>query len=54
MSIEIKQLMIKSNIVQRTGYENLESSEEQRLLKEEMLAECRRLIADMLQEKGER
>lgn len=54
MSIEIKQLLIKSNIVQGTANEDLELSEEHRLLKEEMLAECRRLIIDLLQEKGER
>lgn len=54
MSIEIKQLLIKSNIVQRTGHEDLELSEEQRLFKEEMLVECRRMIIDILQEKGER
>ncbi|MDE2389796.1 MAG: hypothetical protein KGN35_12095 [Betaproteobacteria bacterium] len=54
MAIEIKQLLIKSNIVQRTGREDLDPAEEHRLLKEEVLAECRRMIADLLQEKGER
>ncbi len=54
MPIEIKQLLIKSNIVQRTGHEDLDLTEEHRLLKEEVLAECRRIIADLLQEKGER
>ncbi|QOJ22620.1 MAG: hypothetical protein HRU78_02320 [Gammaproteobacteria bacterium] len=54
MSIEIKQLLIKSNIVQRVADEELDVSEEHRLLKEEVLAECRRMIADLLQEKGER
>jgi hypothetical protein len=56
MAIEIKQLLIKSNIVQRTGDEDHESSlsEEQRLLKEETLVECRRMIIEILQEKGER
>jgi len=54
MSIEIKQLLIKSNIVQRTEHEDSELSEEQRIFKEEMLAECRRLIIDILQEKEER
>lgn len=54
MAIEIKQLLIKSNIVQRTGNEDLDLSEEHRLLKEEVLAECRRMIADFLREQGER
>lgn len=46
--------MIKSSIVQRTEQEDLDLTEEHRLLKEEVLAECRRMIADLLQEKGER
>lgn len=54
MAIEIKQLLIKSSIVQRTEQEDLDLTEEHRLLKEEVLAECRRMIADLLQEKGER
>ncbi|MBS0483978.1 MAG: hypothetical protein JSS06_01980 [Proteobacteria bacterium] len=54
MAIEIKQLLIKSNIVQRTGHEDLDLTEEHRLLKEEVLAECRRMIADLLRERGER
>ena len=54
MAIEIKQLLVKSSIVQRTGQEDLDLTEEHRLLKEEVLAECRRMIADLLQEKGER
>ncbi|MCP5244470.1 MAG: hypothetical protein H6937_00275 [Burkholderiales bacterium] len=54
MSIEIKQLLIKSNIVQRTEAENLDSEEERSVLKEELLAECRNLILDMMREKGER
>ncbi|NBQ68596.1 MAG: hypothetical protein EBU46_07080 [Nitrosomonadaceae bacterium] len=48
MAIEIKQLLIKSNIVQRTGNEDLDLSEEHRLLKEDVLEECRRMIADLL------
>ncbi|MBL8501041.1 MAG: DUF5908 family protein [Nitrosomonas sp.] len=54
MAIEIKQLLIKSNIVQRTGNEDLDLSEEHRLLKEDVLEECRRMIADLLREQGER
>jgi hypothetical protein len=54
MAIEIKQLLIKSNIVQRVADEETDLPEEYRLLKEEVLAECRRMIIDLLQEKGER
>lgn len=54
MPIEIKQLLIKSNIVQRTGDENLDPDEERTALKQELLAECRHLILDMMREKGER
>lgn len=54
MPIEIKQLLIKSNIVQRTEDEHLDSEEERSALKEELLAECRHLIRDMMREKGER
>ena len=54
MPIEIKQLLIKSNIVQRTETESMDSEEERSALKEELLAECRHLIQDMMREKGER
>ncbi|WP_172592314.1 DUF5908 family protein [Nitrosomonas supralitoralis] len=54
MTIEIKQLLIKSNIVQRACQEELELSEGRDVLKVEVLAECRRLIVDILQEKEER
>ncbi|HQV88618.1 MAG: DUF5908 family protein [Nitrosomonas sp.] len=54
MAIEIKQLLIKSNIVQRTGREDSDASEEYRVLKEEVLAECQRLIVDILRDKEER
>lgn len=54
MSIEIKQLMIKSNIVQRSGNEEVDVSEEQSTLKEALLTECRHLIMEIMREKGER
>ncbi len=54
MSIEIKQLLIKSNIVQRTEREGTDTSEEQHVIKEELLAECRRLVLDIMREKEER
>ena len=55
MSIEIKQLLIKSNIVQRTESEETDDSTEARhAVKEELLAECRRLVLDIMREKEER
>ncbi len=55
MSIEIKQLLIKSNIIQRTQSEGTDdSSEGQDIVKEELLAECRRLVLDIMREKEER
>ena len=60
MSIEIKQLLIKSNIVQRAyGGESAsgsepESSEEQQEVNEKLLEECRRMILDIMREKEER
>ncbi|WMJ07966.1 DUF5908 family protein [Nitrosomonas sp. sh817] len=54
MSIEIKQLLIKSNIVQRTKLEDPELPEEYRELKEDILSECRRMIHDSLQRKEDR
>ena len=54
MSIEIKQLLIKSNIVQKDECEEVDLLEDRYALKEEVLAECRRLIHDILRESGER
>jgi len=54
MSIEIKQLLIKSNIIQRAESEGTDSSEEQHVVKEELLAECRRLVLEIMREREER
>lgn len=54
MSIEIKQLLIKSNIIQRTKQEDSELPEEYRELKEDILSECRRMIHDSLQRMEDR
>jgi len=54
MTIEIKQLLIKSNIVQRTDSQGTNFLEERRVFKEELLIACRYLIMDILREKGER
>jgi hypothetical protein len=53
MSIEVKQLVIKSTIEddeEQSDVDNIELAE----LKQEILKECRRLFADMLIEKGRR
>jgi hypothetical protein len=57
MSIEIKQLHIKSSVVQRAkdgGDDDAEPSEQQAAMKEELLAECKTLILDVLRELQER
>jgi hypothetical protein len=56
MSIEIKQLHIKSNVVQRAdeGKDDGEPSEEMVALKQELLAECKDLILDTLRDLRER
>ena len=54
MSIEIKQLLIKSNIVNKAECEEVDMLEDRHALKEEVLAECRRLIHDILRESEER
>jgi hypothetical protein len=52
MSIEIKQLLIKSNIVQKNDDEG--KSLDYSALTEGVLEQCRRLILEILSEKGER
>ncbi len=56
MSIEIKQLHIKSNVVQRadSGRDDGEPSEELATMKQELLAECKDLILDVLRDLRER
>ena len=56
MSIEIKQLHIKSNVVQRAedGKDDAEPSEKMEALKQELLAECKDLILDVLRDMRER
>ncbi len=54
MSIEIRELVIKSTIVERPA----ESDEERALatpaLREALLRECRQLVLSLLRERGER
>jgi hypothetical protein len=55
MSIEVKQLVIKSTIVDEDDDENSDDNDTALMnLKQEMLSECRRLFAEMLIEKGQR
>lgn len=55
MSIEIRQLVIKSNVLQTFGEEDVGLSPEQlESIKEDFLAECRRIVAEMIRERGER
>jgi hypothetical protein len=59
MTIEIKQLHVKSSVVQRSGSDNFESFGEDRKfmdnsVKEEILAECRQLILELLRNRKER
>lgn len=57
MSIEIRQLLIKSNVVQRcaTGGEGDGDSDEQRAeMHEDILVQCRELVLDILAQRGER
>jgi hypothetical protein len=55
MSIEIRQLVIKSNVLQTFGEEEAALSAEQlQAIKEDLLAECKRMVAEMVRERGER
>lgn len=54
MSIEIKQLLIKSNIVNKAECEEVDMLEDRHAMKEEVLTECRRLIYEILRESEER
>jgi hypothetical protein len=55
MAIEIKQLLIKSNVVDEDDDERVEDREAANAnIKHEVLSECRRLIVEMLSDKGQR
>ncbi len=55
MAIEIKQLLIKSNVVDEDDDERVEDSHAATAnIKQEVLSECRRLIVEMLRDKGQR
>lgn len=55
MAIEIKQLLIKSNVVDEDDEERVEVRDAANVnIKHEVLSECRRLIVEMLSDKGQR
>lgn len=56
MSIEIRQLVIKSNVVQSSAPEHAgtDTPEQQAALKEEILAECKRMVSELLDARGDR
>jgi Family of unknown function (DUF5908) len=54
MSIEVKQLVIKSSIVDDEDEQKDDADEALITLKQEVLKECRKLFADMMKEKGRR
>lgn len=56
MSIEIKQLQIKSSVVQRRadGESDESQAEQTQALKEDILAECKTMIRDALNDLQER
>ena len=54
MAIEIKQLLIKSNVVDDGNNESELDEAALVAMKHDVLNECRRLIKEMLNDKGQR
>jgi Family of unknown function (DUF5908) len=54
MSIEIKELIIKTTILDHPTGDAEESGFDKQAVKDEVLAECRQLILQLLRERGER
>jgi hypothetical protein len=55
MSIEIKQMVVKSNVIQRSGMsEGSDRSRKEEVKKQEILDECKKLIMEAFQEMKER
>jgi hypothetical protein len=54
MPIEIKELVIKTTIVERAASGDGEAAAVSQSVKDQILAECRQLVADLLRERGER
>ncbi len=53
MAIEIRQLIIKTDIVQQAEGAPLDAGQQQRL-KHELLNACRQMVLALLRERGER
>lgn len=53
MSIEIKQLMVKSNVVQRCE-DDSDKKKEQSAMAKEMLEQCRNLILEIMEDNRDR
>jgi hypothetical protein len=54
MSIEVKQLIIKSHIVQQNDEDSALTSFDKEQLLKDTLAQCRQLVLTLLREHGER
>jgi hypothetical protein len=54
MPIEIKELVIKTTIVDRPAAGDGEALAVAQSVRDQILAECRKLVADLLRERGER
>jgi len=54
MSIEIKQLLVRSNIVQKRDEGSGDMAAEQAALAKKLLEQCRSLILEMMNENRER
>lgn len=54
MSIEIRQLLVKSNVVQRTETEEIDNAQNSEEFRVAILDECKKLIFETLQEIKER
>lgn len=54
MAVEVRQMVVKSNVVQRHASQDLDSVENHEDTREAILEECRRLIAESLQQIKER
>lgn len=54
MAIEIKELIIKTTIMNRPVDKDDDSYLDKKVIKEEILAECRQLMQNILRERRER
>ncbi len=54
MSIEIKQLLVKSNVVQKCDDENTDKATEQAAMTKSLLEQCRALILEIMDDNRDR